>query len=211
LVFDIRRDNSQVWGSSAILRSNASGTTLSTDGDSSLYTGSGAYYAVNGIQRSVDLGVLNAGQSLTLSYELDSFARGNSASGADRVVPETSYFVPDQWIESCTGGYGGYGGYGYGNGYGNTPVVCAPLLIPGHTVTVPSYTVFGRAGGSTAQSGDPFDIAFNGGDGFGDVKFIDVGASAQPSSGVPEPGVLALFLAALGIASWTTHRRRSLG
>ena len=216
LIFDIRRDggqgrdSGQVWGSSATLSSNASGTTFLTGGDSSLYSGSGTYYTVNGVHRSVDLGVLNASESLTLSYQLDSFVRGNSKAGMGRVVPETSYFVPDQWIETCTGGYGGSYGDGYGDGYGNTPLICTPLLIPGHTVIVPSHTVLGRAGGSTAQSGDPFDIAFlDSGRGFGDVSFSRIGPSAQPPNDIPEPGALALFLAALGIAGWTTQRRRS--
>ena len=202
LKFDIRRDGVFKWGSSATLSSNASGTTFLTGGDSSLYSGSGTYYTVNGVHRSVDLGVLNASESLTLSYQLDSFVGGNSQAALGRVVPQTSYFVPDQWIETCTGGYG--------NGYGDTPPVCTPFLIPGHTVIVPSYELRGRAGGSTAQSGDPFDIAFSDlGNGFGDVSFSSIGPSAQPPNDIPEPGALALFLAALGIAGWTTQRRRS--
>ena len=213
LVFDIRRNNNQIWGSSATLLSNSSGSTFSTTGDASLYSGSGTYYSINGISKSIDLGVINAGDSITLSYQLDSFARGNSAGGPARVVDETSYYVPDQWIESCTGGEYGYGyGNGYGDGYGGgTPRVCTPMLVPGHTVVVPGYTVPGRASGSTAQSGDPFDIYFaDNGNGQGQVMFYSIGNSMQPSNDVPEPGALALFLAAAGIAAWTTKRRRAI-
>lgn len=217
LVFDIRRGATQVWGSSATLLTDTLGSHLTTTGDASLYNGSGAYYAINGINKSVDLGVVNAGESFILSYELDSFARGNSVAGIARVVDETSYYVPDQWVESCTGGYGdGYAASSAYGGDGNppppppTPRVCTPMLLPGHTVIVPGYTVPGRASGSIAQSGDPFDIQFvNYGSPQGDVIFYGVGSSAQPANNVPEPGELALFLAALGLAGWATKRRRT--
>lgn len=206
LVFDLQKNGSSIWGSSATLTTSSSGTTFTQTG-TNLYAGGGAYYAVNGGFESIDLGVLNAGEHFDLSYQLNSFARGNSAGGPSTHVAATSYVVPDQWIENtvCTGGYGRFQA-AIAIGYGPPPVcTTTPLLIPAHTVVVPAYDIpSGQASGSTAQSGDPFDVQFSSPS---NVIFTRLGKnSAQP---VPEPGELALFLTALGLAGWTTRRRRS--
>lgn len=206
LSFDVRRNGSTVWGSGASLTSTASGTSFSATGDSSLYAGSGTYYSINGVSKSVDLGVINAGQSITLSYELDTFAKGNSQSGVERVVPETTYNVPEQWVTETCSGYGGYGGYG-------RAVECVPgtKAVPGYTVTVPGYTVFSTPSGSQASSGDPFAIDLNGNPNFGTNS-----AGGPPGSGpqlllsaVPEPGTYALMLSGLALVGWSTQRRRA--
>jgi hypothetical protein len=213
LSFDVRRGGASVWGSSASLLSSATGTTFNTSGDTSLYArSSDTYYSVDGVSKSIDLGVLNAGESIELTYELDSFAKGSSVAGADRVVPETSYFVPDQWVDVCSAGYG----YGYGDG--TPPCTFGTLqFIPGHTVIVPGYTVYGDVGGSHAGSGDPFDIDLNGNvisdptklranaALFGaSVKLTDV-----PVGAIPEPETYALMLGGLALVGWMARRRRS--
>ncbi len=210
LSFDLKRDATSVWGSSATLSGTSAGTSFSYTG-TNLYAGGGNYYSINGLFQSIDLGVVNAGASINIDYELKTYANGNSTSGADRVVAETSYYVPDQWIEqSC-----------YGYGYENTRTVnvdgpCVPgtpIFIPGHTVVVPGYTVFGNPSGSTAQSGDPFELEFytyvdQQGTTRGQTYTYGIGRSAQPNNDVPEPSSLALMLAGLGIFGWNQRRKR---
>ena len=208
LTFDLKRDGGSIWGSSAMLRGDAGGTTFSSTG-TNLYAGGGTYYSINGLFQSIDLGVVNANQTITIDYELDTYAKGNSTSGADRVVPATSYFVPDQWIEQTCGGYEDAFAF-VGDG---ECIPGPPVFVPGHIVEVPSYTVFGTPSGSTAQSGDPFDIVGFFFDDQNGIKrgFLDlnssIGSSAQP---IPEPTSLALMLAALGIFGWNQGRKRAL-
>lgn len=123
--FDIQRDGSRIWSSQAQLRTDASGTTFSQAG-TDLYAASGARsYNIAGGNYSVDLGVLDAGQSITLQYELSTFARGLAPSTGPYeqplqtvVVPEQTVFHPEAtyqvWVydDGEYGGYGGYGGYG---------------------------------------------------------------------------------------------------
>lgn len=217
LTFDVRRNGSSVWGSSAILSSNATATTFATTGDATLYAGSGAYYSVNGVSRSVDLGVIAAGDSIELSYQLDTFARGSSVAGADRFVPPTSYFVPEQSIAagSCYGGYG-YGdvfaavsdGYGDGCNSGNEVIT-----VGAHTVDVPGYTVLAAPSGSQASSGDPFAVHFDDGTIFvtGETAALPLGVAGnlvQFTAAVPEPSSYALMLAGLAGMGWAARRRR---
>ena len=150
LSFDIKRDGSSVWGSSATLTTTVTGTTFTPTGVTSLYqaqAGNPTYYSVGDVNQSVDMGVLGAGQQLQLSYTLSTFAKG----GADIVVPERTFVVPETWVEDSCEGYGGYGGYGCG--YSN--------YLPGETITVPGYTVQGQPSGSHANSGDPFSFSFS--------------------------------------------------
>ena len=207
LSFDLKRNGSSVWGSSATLTGNSGGTTFSSTG-TNLYAGGGNYYSINGVFQSIDMGVVNAGDSINIDYELKTFASGNSTSGDDRVVGETSYYVPDQWIEqNCYGGY-----ETFANGYGENCIPGPPVFVPGHTVIVPGYTVFGNPSGSTAQSGDPFDLGFYTYDDNGITRGMTytygIGRSAQPGNAVPEPSSLALMLAGLGIFGWNQRRKR---
>ena len=212
LKFDIRRNGTTVWGSAATLNSTASGTTFNASGDTSLYArSSDTYYSVANVSRSIDLGVLNAGESMQLSYQLDSFAKGSSAAGANRIVPATEYFVPDQWVDECSFSEG------YGDGYGPACVFGNLRLIPAHTVTVPGYTIFGAVGGSQASSGDPFDVDQDGNI-ISDPTRIRADASrfgasvtltAVPVGAIPEPETYALMLGGLGLVGWMARRRRS--
>ena len=202
LSFDIKRNGSSIWGSSATLSSNASGTTYSATGDTGLYSGSGTYYSVLGVNRSIDLGVINAGDSITLSYEMSSFARGVSEAGPDRYVPETTYHVPGQWVDWC-GGECSYGGYG--DGYGGS----VPEFIPAHDVTVPAYTVPGSFSGSHASSGDPFDIDYYSGRAYFSGQAFDPLGSSVTLAPVPEPSEYAMLLAGLGLVGWMARRRRA--
>jgi hypothetical protein len=210
--FDVRRNGASLWGSEAALNSNSVGSSFNSSGDTSLYRrSSDAYYSVANVSKSIDLGVLNAGESIQLSYELNTFARGSSVAGVDRVVPETEYFVPDQWVDECTVAYGG-------DGYGAPCTFGKLKFIPGHTVKVPGYTLFGQVSGSQANSGDPFDVDFNG-NVVSDPSLLRADASrfgasvtltAVPVGAIPEPETYALMLGGLAVVGWMARRRRSL-
>jgi PEP-CTERM motif len=214
LKFDLRRNGTTLWGSAASLNSNAAGTSFSASGDTSLYAGTGAYYSVANVSKSIDLGVLNAGESIQLSYQLDSFAKGSTAAGSDRVVPPTEYFVPDQWVDECSFGYGEVSAV---TGYGENCMFGTLRFIPGHTVKVPGYTIRGDVGGSHASSGDPFDVDFDG-NLISDPTRLRSDASrfgasvtltAVPVGAIPEPETYALMLGGLALVGWMARRRRS--
>jgi hypothetical protein len=206
VVFDIKRNGSTIWGSSGTLNSTATGTTFAATGATDLYVGAGTYYRIPGVDKSIDLGVIDAGQSIELSYEIDSFARGSSKKGADRIIPETSYVVPGQWIEPCANQ-----GYGYG-------IVCnanGRTFVPEHTVIVPAQIIPADVSGSSSGSGDPFDINLKGQlviDANKKRSWDPVGYSVSLSpltAPIPEPSTYALMFGGLGLMGWVARRRRS--
>ncbi len=212
LSFDLRRNGASVWGSSASLSTSIGGNSYMASGDMSLFQrSSDTDYSVLGVSRSIDLGVINAGDSIQLSYEIDSFAKGSSVAGADRIVPDREYFVPGQWVEACTYGYG-YGGYGDGE----TCTFGTPRFVEGHTVKVPGYTIRGDVSGSHASSGDPFDIDLDG-NVTSDPRVLRSAASKLGGSvsltpvavgAIPEPETYALMLGGLALVGWMARRSR---
>ena len=145
--FDIRKDGSSVWNSSATLRTDAAtGTQFSRTGVD-LYCGSGSFRSIAGGAYAVDLGTLAAGQSITLTYDLKTHARGDAAAAnADLVtLPGREIVVPDQWIEAC--------------------VDCdqnGPQLLPGETVLVPGRNAPALPSGWLSSCGDRFEFFLDG-------------------------------------------------
>lgn len=201
--FNIQSNGSSVWHSQADLSTTAGGTVFNLDPTgANLYTntpGNPTFYSIAGGSFSVNLGFLNPGQSLTLEYDINTYAQGHAPSRTDIFVPGYSYDVPGQWVTckrdrpngDCPGGTG------------------VPVWVPGHTVTVPDHTITAAASGSHASSGDPFDINFDGSPAFygvSDLKHSEAFVSFAPA--VPEPSSYALVLAGLSALAWVVRVRR---
>ncbi len=185
LSFAITRDGNPIYNSAATLTTNSGGTTFTSSGDTSLYGGSGTYYFINGVTKSIALGLLGAGQSLVLDYTLSSFANGNTVPGAPNPLGPQLLFVPGQFV--------------LGNG---VPVA----FINGHIVDVGPQNPSG-VGGSHASSGDPFDINFT-----GNPVFSGIAAPTSANvvlSAVPEAATWALMIAGFGATGATLRRRRA--
>ena len=189
--FDIKRNGSSIWASGATLRTDNTGTNYTQTG-TNIYTQTGARtYGIGGGHYQVDLGVINAGESIALQYDLSTFANGNAPGAGYYTVPSQTVSVPEQtifhpehtynqWVsDGGYGGYGGgYGGYGcenfftkaviggYGGGcgghYETITVPASTEVVPAHDVTTAGYTAYGESSGSHASSGDPFDINWDG-------------------------------------------------
>ena len=228
--FDIKRDGLSVWSSGATLTTAGDGTSATTSfqrtGTDIYVPSSPTNYSIGGGNYSVDLGVVNAHDSLSLNYELSTLAEGKGPStgrfdapGQTVHVPEQTIYHPEStyqvWVYDGGSGYGGYGqGFarsmssGYGGGHYETVTVPASTeVLPAHDVVIAGYTAYGPSG-SHASSGDPFDIDFYD----GNVVSPPGGNLPNPftvTTSVPEPGSIALALGGLAVAGLLTRRRRT--
>lgn len=174
--FGIQRNGAQVWGSQAQLRTDAAGTVFNQSG-ANLYTLAGpSTYSIQGGAQSVSLGVLEVGESITVQYELSTYARGwapepmdpHVVSSQTVVIPEQAVYYPETSFKVLVIDHG----LGSGGGCAtlpNLPGVCSPQRW--ETVTRPAYTdvmpewsvttdefVSFQPSGSHARSGDVFVI-----------------------------------------------------
>lgn len=186
--FGIQRNGVQIWGSKAQLRTDVAGTVFNQSG-ANLYTLAGpSTYTIQGGAQSVNLGVLGAGESITVQYELSTFARGLAPTPIEPflvplqtvVIPEQTVFYPEAtyevWVpDGSEGGGDGcdgpqlysvsaeleeVGGCGGGRWEIRTREAYTEV-IPEQTVTTGNYMSV-RPSGSHASSGDPFEIDFTG-------------------------------------------------
>lgn len=137
----IKVNSQQVWFSSAGI-DNSGGTTTSTKSGTDLNSGddgSDGYYSWGSSYVTVDLGILDPGESLDVLAELSDSALSN--------VGVYSY--------SGSGGYDGYGGYGGYNycGYGEVATLAAATADTG--LVEGCVTSKGNA---SAFYGDPSEI-----------------------------------------------------
>jgi hypothetical protein len=188
--FNLKVNGATLWSSSASLTSNANGTTFSSSGSdiTSLFTGGGTNYVVNGANKSIDLGVLDVGQMLELSYELTTFAKGQSTPATGAVtVPETTVVVPAHWADPC------------GGDCSNLTLVFVPESIR----TIGEFQTFDPINGSQGSSGDPFDVPL-----FPLANGAGVTLSPVIGTAVPEPSINALFALGLGALGFASRRRK---
>lgn len=150
LMFDFKVGIQLVWNSVVILCSDSNGIVFFSSGDMSFFVGFGSYYNVFGVMCSVDLGVINVGEIIELSYELIIFVNGVFVVGFDCVVLFSIFIVLEGWYVYLQCGYG----YGYGYGFS-----CGYLLL-GMVVEVLGYMVFGIVSGLQVSFGDLFFIQF---------------------------------------------------
>ena len=223
LGFNIVTSNGKSFNSTAVLRSDTTGLLFSSTGDSSLYGGAGANYFVAGADRTLDLGELASGESITLSYTLNSYAVGNTIVAQTTVVPARTVQIPGYWTAACSTEIPQLAVELVNNEQAVVACTGEPVFVPPQEVTLPETTyIEGESGTAHASSGDPF--AFNLGPGqlalppanngqpvSVTLTAVNPDPNPNPDPGtnpIPEPGAMSLVLLALTAAGVASRRRK---
>lgn len=225
--FNVKADGNTIWSSSAQLLTTGTGTTFTQSGANIYAQTAATRYSVGGMVMSLDLGTLEAGQSLSLSYEIVANANGVSTP-SDYIEPITEVSIPAQTIFHPEATYEGIvydgveGGAWPGDGWDGWFCPVADVAVEGdgvsygcgltggrlETITVPAWTqvipatTFTTGGGS--YTGYVSGSEASSGDPFSVVFGPDGNPLPRPAgmfqlsvSAVPEPQTWALMLAGL--------------
>lgn len=180
-LLSIAMGGSSLFSSGATLNSHGelveTGTRLSGAGATA---GFGAY-SWGDTLLSLDLGVLNPGETQLLSYDLVGHSFGNYG-----------------FTERCYEGGGGGGG----GGYGEFPVLFSDADVPGGGGLAVGEYCYWSTGVSWARIGDPSNLSGT------PLVPPTITAQAVVVNEVPEPGSLALLGLGLTAVVALRHRRR---
>jgi len=135
----ISLDGVELFGSAALLVADNTGVDLQTDGDVlGSYTANAGYYYWDALSDTLDLGVLAAGESFTLTYDIVTAAAGIFTPTGNGYCGDGYW---DDYVESEEGCYdwaSAYSQFGDPNGVGQSPIAGNVHGTPVMSVPEPS-------------------------------------------------------------------------
>lgn len=193
--FNVTLGAQSVWNSSLSLKTTSTSTTATLSGDTSIYSKvSETQYNVapDYTGRSAFLGLIGAGESVTLTYSLNTWASG--------LTPTDLVSQPGAALFAAV----------------EPAIVICPTLVGELGCGIPDGPL-PEVAGAGSNSGDPFSIDSEGGPitfypgsgGFFKPDGLQFSITSAPVYAVPEPETYAMMLAGLGMLGWMGRRRRA--